>query len=392
MVNSESYRKTNNNIAVFMPNFSAGGAEKVTINLVNEFLKRGIYLDLIVIEAKGPYLDLLSKEVKIFDLSESSFITKLGFRFLKPIILPYFLAKYLQRRNIHLLVTSLHLPTIISLIVKKYFFKKIKIIIFLHCSLKMELSKQNLRNRIIAKIAKSLLPIADSIVTVSQDLEEEIKSHIPSVARLLQTIYNPIDISYISRQATKTENLSHPWIDRQSYRIILTVGRLVLQKDLTTLIKAFAEVIRSCSSSRLIILGEGPEKSRLKDLARRLKVHGFIDFVGFQHNPYSWMAKADVFVLSSLYEGLPSVLIEAMACETQVVSTNCPHGAGEILQNGTLGRLVPVGNHKQLAHAILDTLHRPTSSNLLKERAKDFSIPQAIEAYDKLFQYFSRIS
>ncbi len=367
-----------------MPNFSVGGAEKITINLVNEFAKKGIYLDLIVIEKKGPYHNLLSKEVKLFDLSQSSFIAKLKFRLLKPIVLPPSLAAYLQTNNILILVSTLNLPSIISLIVKKYFFKKIKVIVCLHNSLAMELSKNRLRDRIIAKILKYLLPIADSVVTVSQGLEKEIKSHIlPSISHLVRTIYNPIDFLDISRQAT--ESLSHHWVDKQDYRITLIACRLSQQKDLGTLIKAFAKVVSTDSSSRLIILGDGPEKSHLENLARQLEICSFIDFIGFKLNPYPWMAKAHVFVLSSLYEGLPSVLIEAMACGTSVVSTDCPHGPREILQEGRLGKLVPVGDHKQLSCAILDMLDNPTSIDLLIERAKEFSLASSVNAYNNLF-------
>ena len=367
-----------------MPNFAGGGAERVIINIVNGFAEKGIFLDVIVMKATGPYRNYLSKEVKVVDLSQSSFIAKQKLWLLKTLTLGLPLAKHLRKQNICILLTSLHLSDIISLIVKKYFFKKIKVIVRIANTLSMQLSKNaNLETRITANILKFLLPTADSVVAVSQGVAEDVKLHVPSISHLVHTVYNPVDSPHISRLAS--ESLSHPWIEKQDYRIILTANRFNPQKDIKTLIQAFAKVVKSEISSRLIILGDGPEKPRLESLARQLNVHDFIDFVGFKNNPFAWMAKAQVFVLSSAYEGLPNVLIEAMACGTPVVSTDCPHGPREILQDGKFGRLVPVGDYKQLSFAILETLKNSIPSDLLIKRASDFSIESSVESHRKLF-------
>ena len=382
-------RPNGNRIAIFIPDCAGGGAEKVTVNLVNNLVKKGFYLDLVVLEAKGPFLNYLSKDVTLVNLSQSldnKYISKLKtWKFLQYVFFVFALFRYLRTRNIRVLLTSLHLTSTISLIVKKYFFKKVKLIICIHNTFSMELKIDRTAKEWKSSIfVNFLLSTADSIVTVSQGVEDDLKLHNPSISHLVHTIYNPLISPHISRLVS--ESLSHPWIDKQDYRIILTVNRLYPVKDVTTLIKAFAKIIKLESSSRLIILGDGPEKPRLESLARQLEVYDFIDFVGFMPNPYSWMAKAHVFVLSSIHEGLPSVLIEAMACGTSVVSTDCPHGPREILQDGKLGSLVPVGDHEQLARAILDILHRPIPSNLLIERAKDFSIDSSVEAYSNLFK------
>ena len=220
---------------------------------------------------------------------------------------------------------------------------------------------------------------ANAIVVNSQGSAEDIKNYVSNVSHLVHIIYNPVTSPNITIQAKKSVN--HPWIGSADFKIILSVNRLHPQKDLPTLLRAFAEVVKLKQSSRLIILGQGPEENKLKKIADKLGIRNTVDFVGFQQNSFSWMDKADVFVLSSLFEGCPNTLIEAMACETPVVSTDCQSGPREILKDGRLGRLVQVGNHKELASAILETLKNPVSSKVLRERAQDFSIKLSVDKY-----------
>ena len=394
---------SNNRIAFFMHNFLGGGAERVIVHLANQFAKKSISVDLIVLETIGPRIDALSKEVNMVHLLSNSFrhqylprptawmfrepVTKIPL--LKYLIFSLMLSKYLRKKEISLLVTTLIIPSIISLVVKKYLFKKITLTVRIANTFSEQLKhiitstkcKWKTYGRI--EIFKFLLPSANTIITVSKGAEKDIKRHIPPISHLVHTIYNPVVSSYIGRQMNKP--VFHPWINRKDCKIILTANRLVPQKDIGTLIQAFAKVIKSESSSRLIILGDGPEKPRLESLARQLNVHDFIDFVGFKNNPFAWMAKALVFVLSSAYEGLPNVLIEAIACGTPVVSTDCPSGPREILQDGKFGRLVPVGDYQQLSLAILETLKNPTPTDLLIKRANDFSIESSVKSYSNLF-------
>jgi glycosyltransferase involved in cell wall biosynthesis len=161
------------------------------------------------------------------------------------------------------------------------------------------------------------------------------------------------------------------------------VGRLTEAKDFGTLIKAFAEVLK-VKDCRLVILGEGEKRRELESLIESLNLVNKISMPGFVDNPYKYMRQASVFVLSSKWEGLPNVLIEAMACGTPLVATDCPSGPNEILQNGEYGLLVSVGDKDKMAEAILQQLEVPTDCNKLLERSLNFSVTRAVNEYLKL--------
>ena len=156
----------------------------------------------------------------------------------------------------------------------------------------------------------------------------------------MRVVPNPVPHDDVAAMAAAP--LDHPWFDEPGVPVILSAGRLVGQKDFSTLIRAFAQVVKS-RPARLVILGEGRERGALAALARELGVAEGVDLPGFVANPFAWMARARVFAVSSIYEGLSMVLVEAMACGTPVVSTDCPHGPRELLEDGRWGRLVPVG-------------------------------------------------
>ncbi len=377
-------------IAIFIPDLSGGGAERAMINLVVEFAKRGILIDLIVIESKGDYKNSLPKEIRLVPLLPQFFkyLPLSQLRLLRPlkyIVTFPILVKYIKKRNIQILLTTLPMPNIISLIIKKYFVKNIILVTRLPNTFSSIVStSKNWKIRLLIYIQRPLLLTANAIVVNSRDSAKNIKVHLSNVSHLVHIIYNPVTSPNITIQAKKSVN--HPWIGSADFKIILSVNRLDPEKDLPTLLRAFAEIVKSKQSSRLIILGKGPEENKLKKIADKLGIRNTVDFVGFQQNPFSWMAKADVFVLSSLYEGLPNTLVEAMACGTPVVSTNCQTGPRETLKDGRLGRLVQVGNHKELASAILETLKNPVSSKVLRERAQDFSVELSVDRYFSLFK------
>jgi glycosyltransferase involved in cell wall biosynthesis len=165
--------------------------------------------------------------------------------------------------------------------------------------------------------------------------------------------------------------------------VILGVGRLTEQKDFSTLMRAFT-CVRAKRAARLVILGEGKLREDLEDLASKLGIQADVEMPGFVENPLQYMARASVLVLSSKYEGLPGVLIQAMACGCPVVSTDCPGGSAEILDNGKYGVLVDIGDAEGMAKAILSELDNPTANDILRRRAEDFSVEHAVSNYLKL--------
>lgn len=177
------------------------------------------------------------------------------------------------------------------------------------------------------------------------------------------------------------DSISHLWFQKdESIPIILGVGRLVPQKDFSTLIKAFARVHQH-QPAHLVIMGEGRQRAELTLLTQSLGVAKGVWMPGFTDNPYAFMRMASVLVLSSIYEGLPNVLIEALACGCPIVSTDCPSGPSEILKNGLYGPLIPMGDVIALEKALILTLKTPPPKSQLLARAEDFDIQKISREY-----------
>ena len=229
--------------------------------------------------------------------------------------------------------------------------------------------------------ARCAYPNANYVVGVSHGVSTEF-ARIPGLARnRLHVIYNPVVSAFLTRKAL--EPAHHRWLEHPAAPIILAVGKLIKRKDYSTLLKAFARLLTRCPA-RLIVLGDGRERQNLVSLAHRLRIVEHVDFPGFVENPYAFLSKANLFVLSSRNEALPTVLIEAMACGCPVVSTDCPFGPREILEEGRLGALVPVGDAEALADAMARTLDEPPQRTELRERASFFNDQRAVRQYENL--------
>jgi glycosyltransferase involved in cell wall biosynthesis len=198
----------------------------------------------------------------------------------------------------------------------------------------------------------------------------------------MEVIYNPVITPALLARARQAPD--HPWFGPGQPPVILGVGRLTPPKDFPTLIRAFAEV-RRCRLARLIILGEGEDRPALEALINELRLSADVALPGFRNNAMAYMAGSELFVLSSAWEGLPTVLIEALAAGTKVVSTDCPSGPREILQNGRLGALVPVGDARALARAMIDALDRP-SQNVPVDALAPFTRDAAVDHYLRLIE------
>ena len=228
---------------------------------------------------------------------------------------------------------------------------------------------------------RRLFGLASHLVCVSQGVAEGLTEQIGVPRTKVSTIYNPVVTAALDVQMAQPAN--HPWMNDGGAPVILSAGRLAEQKDYPTLIKAFARVAahRRC---RLIILGEGGMRTPLERLVEDLGLTGQVSLPGWVDNPFAFMSRAALFVLSSRYEGLPGVLIQALACGCPCVSTDCPAGPAEILQGGRLGPLVPVGDPVRLAEAMTSVLDRPTNDQTLREGVAHFTAERAVTAYERL--------
>lgn len=353
-------------VAIYLPSLEGGGAERMMIALAQGLADRGKQVDLILARGGERLLGLAPANVRIIKLKARMTITSL----------PRWL-RYLRREAPDVVFSALN-ANIVALIAKKWFHKDIALIARQDITISSLFVGSGLKAKIALSIGQRLLPHADAIVAVSEGVLDDFKHTVPRAAHLVTTITNPVVTANLAELAAQP--VQHPWFHDPDIPVILTAGRLTRQKDHPTLLKAFAEVVEK-RPARLVIFGEGPDLSALKALARRLQIIESVDFPGFQDNPLTYMAKAQLFVLSSLFEGLPSVLVEAMACGTPVVSTDCPSGPREILENGRWGRLVPVGDSSALAEAIIETLDHPPDQEPLIARAWTFSAESSIDRY-----------
>lgn len=239
---------------------------------------------------------------------------------------------------------------------------------------------------VLPHLMRIFYPLSDAIICSSNGVAESI-SDVISLPDKIKTIYYPVASKKI--YSLSQEPVNHPWFLNQKIPIILAAGRLVNQKDYPTLLLAFKLVIQK-KLVRLVILGEGAERKKLEKLILKLGISENVAFFGLQKNPFKYMKRADVFVLSSLQEGFGNVIVEAMACGAPVISTNCKSGPNEIIENNKNGILVPVGDYKSLADAILRVLSDSSLRQKLSEegikRAGYFSIERSNKQYEEVFQ------
>ena len=360
-------------IALFISSMRGGGAERVTLNLGTEFAKLGHKVDLILVTKEGPYLKEVPEYIRVL-----SFFVPFRKRF-RTLLNTFPLAIYLRREKPDVVLSAMNHCNVVALIAKILSGAKTRAAISEHNTFSIAGKTLGFFKRMITpKLMRLLYPKADTIIAVSKNVADDLAQSIGIPRERIEVIYNPVISPEIYEKAK--EKINHPYFPSSSLKIIIGVGRLTEQKDFPTLIKAFAKVKQKIDAN-LIILGEGEDRKKLEKLIENLNLKEYIDLPGFVKNPYAFMAKADLFVLSSKWEGLPTTLIEAMACGTPVVSTDCPSGPAEILENGKYGKLVPVGDVEALAEAMEEALDNPIDPVKLQERAGYFSAERAISGY-----------
>jgi glycosyltransferase involved in cell wall biosynthesis len=243
------------------------------------------------------------------------------------------------------------------------------------------------RLRLPIRIVKSLLYRRPrTIITVSRGVQEDLQRTLGIPGERTETIYNPIVSPTLAARAE--ESVEHPWF-KEDVPIVLAVGRVVEQKDFETLVRAFHRV-RADRDARLVVLGDGDQRGPLLRLVEQLGLSDSVSFPGFVPNPAPYMRHCSVFVLSSRYEGLPGVLIQAMACGAPVISTDCPSGPAEILTDGDSGLLVPTGDPDALSRAITDVLGDAQLRERLRRggssRAADFSVEGSVARFEEVLE------
>lgn len=350
-------------IAFFIPSMRGGGAERMFVNMANEFSKKNFRVDLVIAQKEGPYLKYISNGINIIDLQSPRIMKSL-----------FPLIRFIKDEKPDILLSTIRHVNMISILAGMLSNTNVKLIV------RQAIHTKRYPNKIKSLIERYLLNKANIIIAISKGVKDSLIETFKIPEYKIQVIYNPIYNSSIIEKSK--EVVKHPFFDGKN-KIVLAAGRLTIQKDFPTLIKAFNMI--KTDITRLVILGEGKYRNELEDLIKELGLEEHVSLPGFADNPYAYMAKADVFVLSSKIEGFANVLVEAMACGTTVISTDCPSGPSEILDGGKYGKLVPAGNIERLAEAINEAISNPSKKEILINRAKMFSVEKSIEEYLKLF-------
>lgn len=325
-------------IAIYLSSLAGGGAERVLLSLSKWFYQRGLTVDIVLVSDHGPLNSIIDEEVRLVKLNKPKPSKSLmAFRHYLKTNRPRAVLSGITNANISCAVTWLISQSSGKLVLSE------------HIDLINDLSNRpsKLDAWLTNKLIKFLYPRSYNIIAVSKGVAASIHKISGLPIEKIRVIYNPIDekeVAFLSNHSA-----TFPWKD--DFPIVISAGRLETQKDFPCLLNAFS-ILRRRYPAHLAILGEGSQRKNLQQLADSLHITNDIWLPGFIKNPYPYLAKSKLFILSSHYEGLGNVLVEALVLRIPIVSTNCPSGPDEILEHGKYGRLVPVGDPFALAEAM----------------------------------------
>jgi glycosyltransferase involved in cell wall biosynthesis len=396
-------------IALLLPNLAGGGVEACTLRTAAALLRRGFRVDLVLCERTGPLLAKVPAGARVIALPRGPMpvaralavaADPVGLQaMLRPVLLAWRPAKhlphlsglvrYLRAERPDAVFASMSVPNLLAVWARRLAGVPTRVVVSEHNTLSaMHGGSRRWRDRHLPRLLGHAYRLADGIVSVSDGVANDLARPTGLPRARITTVYNPVVTPELV--ALASQPLAHRWFLPAAPPVVLAVGSLSARKDFPTLVRAFARV-RAERDCRLVILGQAasPKKTEekrggLMALAGSLGVAADIDLPGFVTNPYAYLARAAVFVLSSAHEGLPGVLIEALACGCPVVSTDCPSGPAEILDGGRFGALVPVGDDQAMAAAIATTLDRPIEAATLRERATLFDVDRSVDRYLEL--------
>jgi glycosyltransferase involved in cell wall biosynthesis len=389
--------KNSKHIALFLAALRGGGAERVFLDLARKFTERGYRVDMVLARLQGQLVSDIPQSVHTVELGISSLVKSLHALFRLPFaawkaLLPAIVAKrpkklrslpglerYLLEQRPDVLMATTDIPNLIALWAAWLTRSKTRLVIREANTLTNYVNlAPSAFHRKLPSMIRQWYHMADGIVSVSRGVADDLSRVAAISQERISIINNPIDLERVAKSAA--QEFDNPWFQPGQPPVLVAVGSLHPQKDYPTLLRAFVRV-RTERNIRLVILGEGAERKSLQALIEELGVVDDVLLLGFQKNPYTYMSRAAVFVLSSIYEGFPNVLLEALACGCPIISTDCPSGPSEILDRGRYGRLVPVGDAPALAQAIVTTLDESHDAKRLRNRAEEFSIDAITDQY-----------
>jgi glycosyltransferase involved in cell wall biosynthesis len=361
-------------IAFFSYDMRVGGAEKMILTLLPQFIKAGYFIDLVLIKKAGAFLSDIDPRVNIISLKKEHVSQSL---------IP--LIRYFKKSKPDVFISNLTHLNIVTIIAKFFSGTRSKIIITEHSSITTNNLQKGGKEGILVFLARFLYPLADKTVVVSDGAAQNLIEAIKINPNKVQSIYNPIDMDRI--RILSREKIDEFWLTEKSIPVLVAIGRLEQEKNFSFLLNVFQTLTKK-RKARLLILGEGSERQMLEQQMIAYGIENDVKLLGIKTNPYPYISNADILVCTSKYEGFNITLAESLACGTPVISLNCPYGPAEILDNGTYGQLISPGDRDGMVNAIIAAIDHPESlptKEKLMERAKRFSAEKIFSEYQELF-------
>lgn len=360
-------------VLIFLPGLHGGGAERVLVNYANWLVTRGQTPVLVVCERVGEYFDEVDSHVEIVNLacSRGSFA-----------LWPFY--RLVQKRKPAAVLTTLTLTILLAGLVHRFSKHPFRLVIRQANTFSIDTRiAKGWKAWVKRRLAIGVWRDADARIAVSSGVAKDLAAEVGVPLDRIRVIHNSVDVDAVAALSQEEKCLSAA--TRLNGPYIIAIGRLASQKDYATLLRAFA-LIRRFRVCQLVILGTGPLREELGQLGLELGIGNDVVFPGFVANPFPVLCRAEVFVSSSMWEGFSNSLLQAMACGTPVVATDCPHGARELLEDGKYGRLTPVGDAAALAEAVLAAMNSPRNSELLREVARRYDPDRQFASYSAALQ------
>ncbi len=338
------------------------------MQLANRFASMGVSTHLVLAEASGPYLPEVAESVQVIDLNAAGVTRSLGK-----------LIGYLRRTRPAALLSALESANLVAVLAARLGHRPATSAIAIRAVPSAAVAYASTpRARLLRWLCRIVFPFADRVIANSNGVADDAAEFLRIDRKRVDVIYNPLESEQIARLSR--EKAGHDWLDDGDKPVVLAVGRLDVLKGFPSLLRAFSLLSRE-RPCRLVILGEGRERAALEELSGQLGLgEDQLAMPGFVSNPFSWISRADVVVSTSIAEGFPNVILQALACGTPVVSTRSAGGASEILEDGKWGEIVPIGDEPELAAALGRAIDRPRDIDLTL-RARDFDPESVAEQY-----------
>lgn len=337
-------------IALFLPDLNGGGAERVMLTLAKYFVGRGHRVDLVLARVEGALLPLLPPMARLVDL-------RVGWRnwglLGLAVLATLKLTVYLRRERPDVLLSTLTGANLVAVLARAIGNHDTRLV------LREAVTLKNVQGGFRLRLMRWLYPKADVIVVLTEFMRQELITALSLYADNVVCIPNPVDLDFILNKAAAP--IEHPWFLPSRPPVIMGIGRLGPQKDFRTLIHAFSQV-RSRCQAHLVILGEGSLRGELEALVKELKLDKYVILPGFDNNPYRWLSRAKVFVLSSLWEGYPNVVLEALALGKPVLMTDYDVSVKVLASKSEYINIVPTANPAKMATTIIDMFNYPTEN------------------------------